>query len=99
MKMRHLATDPGYLRLCDACCDLSGTAKEMVKTGGCTCDICGFSCKCCGDDGKQFVNRIPVRVIPDDGWPELQRRNAKSLLPLDWQALFTLGRADEIPAK
>ena len=25
-------TDPGYLRLCDACCDGSGTAKEMVKT-------------------------------------------------------------------
>jgi len=97
--MRRLATDPGYLRLCDTCCDLSGTAKEMVKTGGCTCDICGFSCKCCGDDGKQFVNRIPVRVIPDDGWPVLQWRNAKSLLPLDWQALFALGRADETGSK
>lgn len=56
--------DPGYLMLCDACCDNSGTAKEMMKTGGCTCDICGWACKCCGDDGKQFVNRIAVRNIP-----------------------------------
>ena len=72
--------DPGYLRMCDSCCDYSGTAKEMVKTGGCTCDICGWACKCCGDDGKQFVNRIPVRVIPDDGWDYLQWKN----LPLPY---------------
>ncbi len=63
--------------LCDGCCDNSGTAKEMVKTGGCTCDICGWACKCCGDDGKQFVNRIPVRVIPDDGWDYLQWKTGR----------------------
>jgi hypothetical protein len=84
--------DPGYLLLCDGCCDNSGTAKEMVKTGGCTCDICGWACKCCGDDGKQFINRIPVRVIPADGWVYLQWRNRRSLAPLDWERLFRLGR-------
>ena len=77
------------LRLCDACCDRSGTAKEMVKSGGCTCDICGFSCGCCGDDAKQFVNLVPVRVISDEGWRWLQARNARSLEPLDWVRLFT----------
>lgn len=81
-----------YLLLCDGCCDQSGTAKELVKSGGCTCDVCGWACKCCGDDGKQFVNRIPVRVIPKEGWPVLERRNALSLRPLDWEAMFKLGR-------
>lgn len=85
--------DPGYLMLCDACCDGAGAAREMVKTGGCTCDICGWSCSCCGgEQGRQFVNRIPVRVIPAGGWPCLQRRNSRSLMPLDWEALFSLGR-------
>lgn len=84
--------DPGYLRLCDNCCDYSGTAKEMVKTGGCTCDICGWACKCCGDDGKQFVNRIAVRTIPEDGWEYLQRKNRKSLTPINWETLFQTGR-------
>lgn len=88
----NTTTGPGYLRLCDSCCDKSGTAKEMVKTGGCTCDICGWSCKCCGDDGKQYVNLIPVRVIPEDGWDYLMRRNDQSLRPLNWELLFRAGR-------
>ena len=80
---------PGaVLKLCDNCCDRSGTVKEMVKTGGCTCDICGWSCMCSGDAGKQYVNRIPVRLIPDEGWGYLQARNARSLIPMDWEALF-----------
>lgn len=78
------------LKLCDACCDASGTLKEMRKTGGCTCDICGWSCQCCLDDGKQFVNRIPVRLIPSDGWSALEERNRLSLAPLDWEALFAM---------
>ncbi|MGE4506126.1 MAG: hypothetical protein AB7D51_12325 [Desulfovibrionaceae bacterium] len=78
-----------HLLLCDACCDLSGTLKEMVKTGGCTCDVCGWACKCCGDDGKQFVNRVDPRNIPADGWACLQERNARSLVPMDWVRLFT----------
>jgi len=83
--------DPGYLRLCDACCDNSGTNKEMVKTGGCTCDICGWSCKCCGgEDNRQFVNKILVRVIPDDGWDYLQWKNQQNLIPLDWERLFLM---------
>lgn len=86
---------PAHLRLCDTCCDGSGTAKEMVKTGGCTCDICGWSCSCCGGDGRQFINRIPTRVIPDDGWDYLQRRNAQSLEPLNWVQLFLLGREED----
>ena len=86
------AVDPGYLLLCDACCDKSGTAKEMVKTGGCTCDVCGWSCSCCGGDTAQFVNRIPVRVIPDDGWEYLQWKNKKSLVPLNWTKVFCIGR-------
>ncbi|WP_243544619.1 hypothetical protein [Pseudodesulfovibrio tunisiensis] len=88
-----------HLRLCDACCDASGTAKEMFKTGGCTCDICGWACKCCGDQGRQFVNSIPVRVIPDQGWAALQERNRRSLLPLDWEALFLCGREDSADNK
>lgn len=83
-----------HLLLCDACCDGSGTAKEMVKTGGCTCDVCGWACKCCGDDGKQFVNRVAVRCIPEGGWPFLERRNALSLRPLNWEKLFAYGRED-----
>ncbi len=83
-----ISIDPGNLRLCDACCDNSGTAKEMVKTGGCTCDVCGWSCKCCGDLDKQFVNRIAVRNIPEDGWRYLQKKNEQSLVPLNWEALF-----------
>ncbi len=76
------------LRICDSCCDGSGTIKEMVKTGGCTCDVCGWGCKCSGDDCKQFVNRIPVNCIPGEGWEWLQTRNERSNQPLDWQALF-----------
>lgn len=87
--------DPGYLRLCDACCDNSGTAKEMVKTGGCTCDICGWACKCCGDDGKQFVNRVAVRTIPDDGWDYLQEKNRQNLMPINWERLFNYGRDEK----
>jgi hypothetical protein len=76
------------LLMCDACCDNSGTAKEMIKSGGCTCDVCGFSCRCAGDDCRQFVNRIPVRLIPPDGWDYLQDKNEESNTRLDWQRLF-----------
>lgn len=31
------------LNICDACADRIGLLKEVLKTGGCTCDICGFS--------------------------------------------------------
>lgn len=87
--------DPGYLRLCDGCCDKSGTAKEMVKTGGCTCDICGWACKCCGDEDKQFVNKVQVSTIPDDGWDYLQWKNLQSLRPINWEQLFQLKGQDE----
>jgi len=95
--MSMKSTPSARLRLCDACCDKAGILKEMVKTGGCTCDICGFSCKCCGMDpearGKQYVNSILVRVIPDMAWAVLQERNRRSLVPLDWERLFAEGRA------
>lgn len=78
-----------FLLLCDACCDNSGTLKEMVKTGGCTCDVCGWACKCCRDAGKQFVNRVDPRTIPAEGWDYLQMKNSKSLVPLNWQRLFS----------
>jgi hypothetical protein len=78
-----------FLRLCDACCDNSGTLKEMIKTGGCTCDVCGWSCQCSADGSKQYVNRIPARIIPDEGWPYLQRKNEHSLRPIDWAAFYT----------
>jgi len=81
-----------FLRLCDGCCDKAGTVKELIKTGGCTCDICGWSCKCCGDDARQFVNRIPVNVIGEEGWECLQSRNRDSLSPLNWEVLFMMGR-------
>jgi len=32
-----------YLNICDACCDRIGALKEVFKSGGCTCDICGWS--------------------------------------------------------
>jgi hypothetical protein len=32
-----------HLNLCDTCCDRIGVVKEVFKTGGCTCDACGFS--------------------------------------------------------
>jgi hypothetical protein len=74
----------------------------MIKTGGCTCDICGctcdicgWACKCCGDDGRQFVNKVLVRTIPAEGWAYLQWRNARSLVPLDWERLFLHGRPDD----
>ncbi|WFS62365.1 hypothetical protein LF599_17150 [Pseudodesulfovibrio thermohalotolerans] len=94
MSMTNVGDSP-HLRLCDACCDTSGTAKEMMKTGGCTCDICGWACKCCGDDGRQFVNRVLVRTIPAEGWAYLQWRNQRSLAPLDWEKLFLHGRREE----
>lgn len=77
-----------YLLMCDGCCDNSGTVKEMVKTGGCTCDVCGWATKCSLDDDRQFVNRIPVGLIPDEGWAWLQRKNEDSVRPLDWEWLF-----------
>jgi hypothetical protein len=81
------------LRLCDACCDKSGTLKELVKTGGCTCDVCGFAAQYCGGEGMpQFINMIHARLIPDEGWPVLQNRNADAGEELDWEALFELGR-------
>ncbi|SKA90941.1 hypothetical protein SAMN02745704_02267 [Paucidesulfovibrio gracilis DSM 16080] len=90
---RHTAR----LRLCDACCDKAGILKEMVKTGGCTCDVCGFACKCCGSDpearGKQYINNIAVHVIPQSAWAVLQERNQRSLQPMDWQRLFAEGRS------
>ena len=81
-----------YLLLCDSCCDNSGTVKEMIKRGGCTCDVCGWSCKCSGDDCKQYINKIPTRLIPSGGWEYLHKKNEESTRPLDWQALFRLGR-------
>ena len=90
--MRREGSVPS-LRLCDGCCDAAGAAKEMKKTGGCTCDVCGWACSCCGgEDGVQFINRIPARCIPSDGWEALQERNRRSLVPLDWERLFLLGR-------
>lgn len=76
-----------FLRLCDACCDRAGVLKECLKTGGCTCDICGWSCSCVLG-GRQFINHIPVGCIPPEGWSWLQRKNEESLAPLDWEALF-----------
>lgn len=76
-----------FLLLCDACCDRAGVLKECLKTGGCTCDICGWSCSCVLG-GRQFVNHIPVGCIPPEGWVWLQRKNEDSLQPLDWEALF-----------
>ena len=32
-----------YLNICDGWCDHIGIVKEVFKTGGCTCDVCGFS--------------------------------------------------------
>lgn len=90
-----MRTEPTvFLRLCDGCCDRSGTVKELMKTGGCTCDICGWSCSCCRDGDRQFVNRISVNVIPEDGWEWLQEKNRKSLVPLNWESLFLYGRED-----
>jgi hypothetical protein len=43
--------------------------------------------------GKQYVNSILVRVIPDMAWAVLQERNRRSLVPLDWERLFAEGRA------
>jgi len=90
--MKHI---PGYkklsretLLLCDSCCDNSGTVKELIKTGGCTCDICGWSCQCSGDKAKQYVNRIHLSLIPDEGWSYLHRKNAESSRPLVWEELF-----------
>lgn len=81
------------LLLCDACCDKAGVLKELIKTGGCTCDVCGWACACCGgEDGRQFVNSIPARVIPAEAWPVLQERNRASLSPIDWEKVFLLGR-------
>jgi transcription elongation factor Elf1 len=77
-----------HLLLCDTCCDNSGTLKELVKTGGCTCDVCGWSCQCAGDAAKQYVNRISVGLIPDEGWDYLQRKNEENLNPVNWEALF-----------
>jgi hypothetical protein len=76
------------LLLCDTCCDRSGAPKEIFKSGGCTCDVCGFSLCCVGDDCRQFVNRIPVRLVPEEGWPVLQARNEDGLRPIDRQKLF-----------
>lgn len=86
--MKSVTGNGAVLLMCDGCCDNSGTAKEMVKSGGCTCDVCGFSCQCVGDDCRQFVNRIPVRLIPADGWAWLQFKNEESNRPLDWQRLL-----------
>ncbi|MGE4299503.1 MAG: hypothetical protein AB7E47_15915 [Desulfovibrionaceae bacterium] len=86
-----MTTPYTYILMCDACCDNSGTLKEMLKTGGCTCDICGWACRCAGDDCKQFINKVPVHLIPDEGWAYLQRKNEESNRPIDWEALFALG--------
>lgn len=77
-----------YVLLCDTCCDRSGTLKELIKTGGCTCDICGWSCMCSGDAGKQYVNRVPLSLIPPEGWDYLHRTNERNSRPLDWERLF-----------
>lgn len=82
-------TRKSVLLMCDACCDNSGSPREMIKSGGCTCEVCGFSCRCLGDDCRQFVNRIPVRLIPDEGWGYLQYKNDESNSPLDWPRLLT----------
>jgi hypothetical protein len=81
-----------HLLLCDGCCDAGGILKEAKKTGGCTCDVCGFACACCGDPDHQYINRIAVRTIPDNAWGPLQVRNERSLTPLDWEELFLMGR-------
>ncbi|MGE4557651.1 MAG: hypothetical protein AB7D07_12595 [Desulfovibrionaceae bacterium] len=84
--------DVTQLLLCDACCDAGGVLKEARKTGGCTCDVCGFACACCGDPDHQYINRIAVRNIPGEAWPVLQRRNQRSLAPVEWERIFLMGR-------
>ncbi|MFW5837951.1 MAG: hypothetical protein ACOCVM_08065 [Desulfovibrionaceae bacterium] len=86
--------DAAHLLLCDGCCDAGGIFKEAQKTGGCTCDVCGFACACCSDPEirHQYINRIAVRTIPAEAWTALQERNQRSLTPLDWEKLFLLGR-------
>lgn len=37
-----MQTGTAYLNICDGCADCIGVVKEIFKTGGCTCDICGF---------------------------------------------------------
>lgn len=84
-----------YLRICDACCDNAGTNKEVFKTGGCTCDICGWACKCAGDDCKQFINKVQAKHIPSAGWSYLQHKNAQANIPFDWEEVFKLAREEE----
>lgn len=80
---------PGaVLLLCDTCCDNAGAIKECLKSGGCTCDICGWSCSCVLG-GRQFINTVPVGCIPDGGWAYLQTKNADSLVPINWESFFT----------
>ena len=57
-----------YLSICDFCCDRMGIFKEVFKTGGCTCDICGWSCHCALNERNNFVNSVRVDLIPDNGW-------------------------------
>lgn len=81
-----------HLLVCDACCDAAGLPKELIKSGGCTCDICGWACACCRDAGRQFINSLHVRLIGGASWDVLQERNAGADAPLDWQALAALSR-------
>lgn len=62
------------LNICDNCADKIGALKEVFKTGGCTCDVCGFSYPCTTDKNKSTVSRTPLNIIPDTGWHWIEQK-------------------------
>lgn len=63
-----------YLNICDSCADQIGVLKEMVKTGGCTCDVCGFAYPCAVEMEKSTVSRTPLHLIPVSGWKWIEKK-------------------------
>lgn len=63
-----------YLNICDSCSDRIGVVKEVFKTGGCTCDICGFAFPCARDGDKSTVSRTPIHLIPEEGWHWIHKK-------------------------
>lgn len=54
-----------FLSVCDYCCDEIGLLKEVFKSGGCICEICGWHGACALGTREHFVNKVHVSWIKD----------------------------------
>ena len=69
-----------FLPICDDCCDKIGLLKECHKSGGCTCEVCGWSQLVLGKCDLSTVNLVNIQNIRK--WDILDKLHDKWKAPI-----------------